>query len=107
MYADTFATFYVSDAAVCAAKNVAKYAKLCRNYIFVPLTCEVCDAWCNDGLEFLYDLGSSVSDATGDRRSRHASCFKECILQNVVYNNIIIDVVTALFFLRCNKQITI
>ena len=36
-----------------------------------------------------------------------ASCFKDCILQNVVYNIIIIDVVTALFFLRCNKQIII
>ena len=68
--ADTFASSYVSDAAVCArkvaeraaAKEIAKYAQLCRNYIFVPLACEVFGAWCNDGLEFINDLGSRISE---------------------------------------------
>ena len=41
---------------------------MCRNYIFVPLACEVSGAWCTDGLEFLNDLGSRISDVTGDKR---------------------------------------
>ena len=76
--ADTFATSYVGDAAVCAgrvaeraaAKKIAKYAEMCRNYIFVPLACEVSGVWCTDGLEFLNDLGSRISDVTGDRRDK-------------------------------------
>ena len=34
----------------------------------MPLACEVSGAWCTDGLEFLNDLGSRISDLTGDRR---------------------------------------
>ena len=41
---------------------------MCRKYICVPLACEVSGAWCTDGLEFLNDLGSRISDVTGDRR---------------------------------------
>ena len=74
--ADTFATSYVTDAAICAervaeraaAKKIAKYAEMCRNYIFVPLACEVSGVWCTDDLEFLNDLGSRISDVTGDTR---------------------------------------
>ena len=72
---------YVSDAAVCAgrvtelaaAKKISKYAEMCRNYIFVPLACEVSGAWCTGGLEFLNDLGSRISNVTGDKR-----CFRDC-----------------------------
>ena len=44
------------------------HAELCRNYIFVPLACEVSGAWCADGLELLNDLGSMIYDVTGDTR---------------------------------------
>ena len=74
--AATFATSYISNTAVCAgkvaervaAKKIAKYAEQCRNFIFIPLSCEVYSAWCADGLEFLNDLGSRFSDVTGDTR---------------------------------------
>ena len=74
--ADTFAASYVNDAATCAgkvaesaaAKKVSKYAELRRHFTFVSLACEVTGVWCADGLEFLNDLGSRISDVTGDAR---------------------------------------
>ena len=41
---------------------------MCHKYIFVPLACEVSGVWCTDGLEFLNDLGTRISDVTGNRR---------------------------------------
>ena len=48
-----------------AAKKIAKYAEMCRNDICVLLACVFSGAWCTNGLEFLNDLGSRISDVTG------------------------------------------
>ena len=74
--ADTFAASYINDAATCAgkvaesaaARKVLKYAELRRNFTFVTLACDVTGVWCADGLEFLNDLSSRISDVTGDAR---------------------------------------
>ena len=48
------------------------------NFIFLPLACEISSAWCADGLEFLNDLGSKISDVTNESLAFY---FIECPLR--------------------------
>ena len=74
--ADTFAASYVGDTAVragaaaerAAAKKTEKYDELRRNYIFIPLACEVTGVWNIEAEEFFNDLGSRISCSTGEAR---------------------------------------
>ena len=51
-----------------AKKKNEKYDELCRNYIFIPLACEVTGVWNIEVDEFLADLGSRISCTTGEAR---------------------------------------
>ena len=75
--ADTFAASYVGDTAVragaaaeraAAAKKTEKYDELRRNYIFIPLACEVTGVWNSEAEEFFNDLGSRILCSTGEAR---------------------------------------
>ena len=76
MWQDTIATSYVGDTAVragvaaerAAAKKTEKYDELRRNYIFIPLACEVTGVWNNEAEEFFNDLGSRITCSTGEDR---------------------------------------
>ena len=68
------AASYVGDTAVkagaaaewAAAKKTEKYDELHRNYIFIPLACEVTGVWNIEAEEFFNDLGSRISCSTGE-----------------------------------------
>ena len=74
--ADTFAASYLPLTSVqegAAAERVAllktaKNEELARNHIFAPLACEVTGVWCQEAVEMLDELGSRISEATGDKR---------------------------------------
>ena len=70
--ANTFAASYISatgSAAERAAQlKISKYDEIARNHIFVPLACEVTGVWCSEAIDFIYELGNRISDATSDKR---------------------------------------
>ena len=74
--ADTFAESYVGDTAVragaaaerAATKKTEKYDELRRNYIFIPLACEVTGVWNVEAEEIFNDLGSRISCSNGEAR---------------------------------------
>ena len=45
-----------------------KYDELRRNYIFIPLACEVTGVWNIEAEEFFNELGSRISCSTGEAR---------------------------------------
>src|SRR6267154_294144 len=45
-----------------------KYDELTRTHIFVPVAVETLGAWCQEGLNWLEEIGRRVSSVTGDQR---------------------------------------
>ena len=74
--ANTFAASYISATEVevgsaaerAAQLKIVKYDEIARNHIFVPLACEVTGVWCSEAIDFIYELGNRISDATSDKR---------------------------------------
>ena len=50
-------------------KKMSKYEYLTPGYILIPIAVETLGSWGKMGLKFIKDLGSRISDRTGDKRS--------------------------------------
>ena len=49
-----------------AANKVTKYATITSTHLFVPIAVETSGAWCSESAEFIEDLGSRITDITGE-----------------------------------------
>ena len=74
---DTLAPSHVAVTSTEAGKSAAQaerrklrhYEELSRNFIVTPVAVETLGSWGQMGLKFIKDLGSRISDVTGDKRS--------------------------------------
>ena len=74
---DTLAQSYVIDTASEAGKAAEtaeaakfdRYSDLTSDYTVIPVANETLGAWGKIGLKFIQDIGSRISDATGDKNS--------------------------------------